>query len=436
MKVVFKQWAHQQLRYNAYFRRKLREVQQQKDLAFGDIERLQNVRFRKLITGAYEKSPFYRNLYNRAGVNIRQVQTVGDIKQLPIITKADLRDNVDDMFIGQRFNQVKAYTSGTSGSPLQVYRDYRSMVEEWAYQWRQRINFGHLPGDRVVVLRGDLHPSQFERYDPFTQTLYLSSYHLRSERADWYHDKIKNFAPQAMYAYPSSAESLANLLQALGKTVVVPRIFTSSETLYAHQRSKIEQTFSGKVVDWYGNAERNVALEQSADGWYDELPLYSLNEYHDRYTVGTSLINFSLPLIRYRVDDVIQLDSSNRDKPMGRRRVRSIQGRNDDVLLLPDGSRVSMIWGAFDRVPYLNRAQIIQEELSVFHLNLVVCPEFNDRHEAFLRRKLAEFVGPEARYTLSYVTEDQIIKAQSGKYKLIINRLLSQRQPTPSTALS
>ncbi len=435
MKVVLKQWAQRQLRYNAYFRRKLRTVQQEEDLNPAEIARRRNERFQKLVTSAYQKSSFYRTLYDQAGVNLRQVQTVEDIDQLPIITKTDLRNHVNDIFIGQRFNQVKAYTSGTSGSPLQVYRDYRSMVEEWAYQWRQRINFGHQPGMKTVVLRGDLRRDQLERYDPFTQSLYLSSYHLREERARWYYDKIRTFAPQAIYAYPSSAESLANLFQSLDKTVVVPRIFTSSETLYDHQRTKIEQTFSGQVVDWYGNAERNVALEQSADGWYDELPLYSINEYHDQCVVGTSLINFSLPLIRYRVDDVIRLDPLNCDKPLGYRRIKSIQGRNDDVLLLPDGSRVSMIWGAFDRVPYLNRAQIIQEELDNFHLNLVVCPEFDGQHEAFLRQKLAEFVGPEVCYTLSYVTEDQIIKAQSGKYKLVVNRLLSQDQPTHDAAL-
>ena len=152
--------------------------------------------------------------------------------------------------------------------------------------------------------------------------------------------------------------------------------------------------------------------------------------------MGTSLINFSLPLIRYRVDDVIRPDRPNCDQPLGYRRIKSIQGRNDDVLLLPDGSQLSMIWGAFDRVPYLNRAQIIQNELDTFHLNLVVCPEFEGQHEAFLRQKLGEYVGPEAHYTLSYVTEDRIIKAQSGKYKLIVNRLLSQGQPTHDTALS
>ncbi|MGB3777628.1 MAG: hypothetical protein WA960_04670 [Tunicatimonas sp.] len=434
--IVLKQWANRQLRYNAYFRRKLRAAQRERDLKPARIAQIRNERFKKLLTKAYQKSPFYRNFYDRAGVNLQQVQTVADIEKLPIITKKELRDHVNDMFIGQQFNQVKAYTSGTSGSPLQVYRDYRSMVEEWAYQWRQRIDFGHRPGMKTVVLRGDLRRDQFEQHDPFTQSLYLSSYHLREERAAWYHEKINTFAPHAIYAYPSSAESLANLFQSLGKTVVVPRIFTSSETLYDHQRTKIEQTFSGQVVDWYGNAERNVALEQSADGWYDELPLYSINEYHDHYTVGTSLINFSLPLIRYRVDDVIRLDQPNRAQPIGYRRIKSIQGRNDDVLLLPDGSRVSMIWGAFDRVPHLNRAQIVQEELETFHLNLVVCPEFGGQHEEFLRQKLAEFVGSEAHYTLSYVTEDQIIKAQSGKYKLIVNRLLSQGQPARDTALS
>ena len=436
MKVVLKQWANQQLRYNAYFRRKLRAVQQERGLEPARLAQLRNERFQKLISRAYQKSSFYRNLYDQAGVNLRQVQTVDDIGKLPIITKADLRDHVDEMFVGWRFNQVKAYTSGTSGSPLQVYRDYPSMVEEWAYQWRQRINFGHRPGMKTVVLRGDLRRDQLEQYDPFTQSLYLSSYHLREERAAWYLDKIRAFAPQAIYAYPSSAESLANLFQSLNKTVAIPLIFTSSETLYDHQRTKIEETFCGKVADWYGNAERNVALEQSPDGWYDELPLYSINEYHDRYTVGTSLINFSLPLIRYRVDDIIDLDEANRPKPVGHRRVRAIQGRNDDVLMLPDGSRVSMIWGAFDRVPFLCRAQIIQEKIETFHLNLVVCPEFDSQHEAFLRRKLAEYVGPQAHYTLCFVAEDQIIKARSGKYKLIINRLLSQGQPASRTALT
>ena len=345
---------------------------------------------------------------------------------LPTITKQDIKKHLDQLFVGQKLLCTRAFTSGTSGPPLQVYRDYQSTVEEGAYQWRQRIDFGHHPGAKTIVLRGNLHREQRERYDPFTNTLYLSGYHLSNQNADWYYEKIAQFAPQAVYAYPSSVESLVNVLQSQDRAVSVPLVFTSSETLYRHQRTKVEALFGARVVDWYGNAERTIALEQRPDDWYHELPLYSINEYHNEYILTTGLTNFSLPLIRYRVDDTICLDEDNQGRLAGCRRIEKIQGRSDDILLLPDGTRISMIWGAFDRVPHLRQAQIIQERLETFQVNLVVSAKFSSEEEAFLRSKLADFVGPSAHYTLSYVSEDQVIKAKSGKYKLIINRLLSK----------
>ena len=435
MKDTLKKWSNKQLRYSPLFYQKLKEVQRERELSVAQVEHLRNKRLQKLIHRAYQKSSFYRDLYDRAGVNLRQIQTVEDITQLPIITKHDIKTHVKQLFIGRSYNRIRAFTSGTSGPPMQVYRDYRSTIEEWAYQWRQRINFGHHPGMKTVVLRGNLHRDQRESHDPFTNSLYLSSYHLSEQNAAWYFEKINQFDPQAIYAYPSAIESLANLFRVLGKAVSVPLIFTSSETLYQHQRSKIEALFSARLVDWYGNAERTIALEQSADGWYDELPLYSVNEYYDQYTVSTGLTNFSFPLIRYRVDDVVHLDKSNRIKTSGYRRVKAIQGRSDDILLLPDGSHIGMIWGAFDRIPHLCRAQVIQEQLETFHINLVVDPEYGSEEEVALREKLAEFVGPQAHYTLSYVTEDQIIRAKSGKYKLIVNHLLKKKS-TPDLITS
>ena len=429
MKNSLKQWANKQLRYSPYFYRKLRTVQHEKELGTNEVERRRNERFQSLIRKAYQQSPFYRTLYDQAGVNMKQVQTTEDITMLPAITKQDIKNHRDEIFIGQSFNCIRAFTSGTSGPPLQVYRDYQSTVEEWAYQWRQRISVGHHPGEKTVVLRGSLHRDQRECYDPFTNTLCLSSYHLSDQNAAWYFEKINQFAPRAIYAYPSAIESLSNIFLALGKSVSVPLIFTSSETLYCHQRTKIEALFNAQIVDWYGNAERTIALEQNTDGWYDELPMYSINEYFDKHILTTGLTNFSMPLIRYRVGDTIHLDHHNRIKPSGYRRVSAIQGRSDDMLLLPDGSRIGMIWGAFDRVPHLCRAQVIQDQLDTFQVNIVVAPQFGAEEENFLRKKLAEFVGPEAHYTLSYVREDQIIKANSGKYKLIINRLLNSRQP-------
>ncbi len=423
-------WLNKQLRFSPYFYQKLKAVQQESKLSFSELECLRNKRFLKLVNQAYSKSSFYRDLYDQHGVNLQQIQNTEDIHKLPIITKYDLQAHITKMFVGNRFNQTQAYTSGTSGPPLRVYRDYQSTILEGAYHWRQKISFGHYPGMKTVVLRANLHRDKRESYDPFTQSLFLSSYQLSEKNGPWYYEKISQFAPHAIYAYPSSMESLANIFSAIGKSVSVPFVFTSSETLYQHQRSKVERVFNTCTVDWYGNAERSIALEQKSDGKYHELPLYSVNEYYDEYTVATGLINFSLPLIRYRVDDIISLDKTSPTTASGCRQIATIQGRSDDVLLLPDGSRIGMIWGVFDRIPNLLRAQVIQKQLEKFQVNLVVGPEFGLQDEKLLRTKIAEFIGEQANYTLSYVSDDQIVRAKSGKYKLIINDLLCKEPET------
>ncbi len=431
MHTQIKLWVNKQLRYNPYFYQKLNTVQQERELSFAELECLRNKRFLKLINQAYCKSPFYRNLYDLHDVNLRQIQSIEDISQLPVITKTDLKEHIKEIFIGHRLNSIKAFTSGTSGPPLQVCRDYQSTVLEGAYHWRQRIDFGHYPGMKTVVLRGDLHRDQREKYDPFTRSLFLSSYHLSEKNAPWYYEKIGQFAPHAIYAYPSSIESLANIFCMLGKSISIPLVFTSSETLYHHQRTKVEEVFNTRIVDWYGNAERSIALEQRLDGKYHELPLYSVNEYYDEYAITTGLINFSFPLIRYRVDDIINLDKTNSKIASGCRQAKTIQGRSDDILLLPDGSRIGMIWGIFDRVPNLFRAQVIQKQLETFQVNLVVSPDYGPQDEMFLRNKITEFVGEQVHYTLSYISDDQIIRAKSGKYKLIVNDLLGKKPVTP-----
>jgi len=430
MHAQLKLWVNKQLRYSPYFYQKLKAAQQELELGIAELERLRNERLLSLISNAYQKSSFYQDFYDEHGVNLRQIQTVEDLHKLPVITKADLKTHIEEIFIGKRFNRIRAFTSGTSGPPLQVYRSYQSTIREGAYQWRQRISFGHHPGMKTVVLRGNLHRDQRESYDPYTQSLCLSSYHLSERNAPWYYEKISQFAPSAIYAYPSSIESLANMFYALGKSVSVPLVFTSSETLYRHQRTKVEEIFNTRIVDWYGNAERSIALEQRTDGKYHELPLYSINEYYDKYTITTGLINFSLPLIRYRVDDIINLNEPNQEKNSGCRKVKTIQGRSDDVLLLPDGSRIGMVLAAFDRVPNLSRAQIVQKQLETFQVNIVVNADFGPQDEKFLRNKLAEFVGEQAQYTLSYVSDAEIIRSRSGKFKLIINDLLRQGSST------
>ena len=408
------------LRYNQYFKKELALANQQRSWGPTMLRQKQQSAFLSLVRHAYHESPFYRHWYDSHQVDISKIKTIQDIERLPIITKEDIRSHIDDIFVGSRLNRSTAHTSGTTGSPLTLYRDYQSVIKEAAYQWSHRISFGYKVGMKTVTLRGNLGKTQMEAFDPHSNTLYLSSYNLSQNNAEWYYERIRDFAPHAILAYPSSLETLANYFQSMGKQLHVPLSFTSSESVYTHQREKVENIFNTQIVDWYGNAERTIALEQNMLGLYDELPLYSFNEFQKDHAITTSLISTSFPLIRYRVDDTFVTADAEAG---GQTVVESIQGRTNDCLRLPDGSRVGLLCNAMQGIAHLRYAQIVQQNVRCFTVNLVVDEAFSTKDERQVRKNVANRVGSDICFDIAYIQEDQIIRSKSGKFKLIVSEI-------------
>lgn len=407
-------------RYNYFFTKELRAIRAQRNWEPAILRNLQERNFVSLVHLAYHKSPFYRHLYDLHGVDISKVKALSDLERLPLITKDAIRNHAGAIFIGNRLNRSTAHTSGTTGSPMILYRDYQSITKEAAYLWAHRMSFGYEVGMKTVTLRGNLGKQQMELLDPHSNTLYLSSYNLSPDNAEWYYERIRDFAPLAILAYPSSLATLANYFDGMGKSLRVPLSFTSSETVYTHQREKVEDVFSTQIIDWYGNAERTIALEQNMLGLYDELPLYSINEFRGDHAITTGLINESFPLIRYQVDDVFVVNEAGANKP---KVVENIQGRSNDYLVLPDGSRVGLLCNTMKGINHLLFAQIVQRDTSGFTVNVVVDEDFGPENEQQIRTNISQRVGDDVPFEIAYITENEIIKSRAGKYKLIINEL-------------
>nr|WKN34690.1 hypothetical protein K4G66_20155 [Tunicatimonas sp. TK19036] len=384
---------------------------------------IQNQKFLQLFDVAISKSTFYQKLYAEYGVGKHDIKSVEDISKLPVITKSKIRDCIDDIYIGNPLLKAKGYTSGTSGSPLVIYRSYQSIVEEQASIWAWRSGFGYLPGLKTVSLRGDLGRDEMMRHDKVANVLYLSSYNIKKENANWYYNQIKDFSPYAIIAYPSSVDNLANILLSIDKRLNVPYVFTASEMLYDNQRSKISNAFQTQVFDRYGNAERTIAIEQRSDGSYYESPCYSVNEYQEDCTITTSLIDNSFPLIRYKVTDIIQPSKYTSTEDANRFKIDKIIGRDDDVLLMPDGTKVGRLDVVLKGINHLEYAQFIQEQPDSFILNLVVTPDFSAEDEKKIVANLQYRLGGNMRYELRKVKEEDIIISKSGKFKLVINRI-------------
>ncbi|MEM9829099.1 MAG: hypothetical protein AAF944_00595 [Bacteroidota bacterium] len=411
------------LRFNPIFKSRLANVLEVKNWEYSKIKRKQNEAFLKVLRRATSHSAFYKKLYSDYGVDVNDIKSIEDIHRLPVISRNQIKNHISDILIGNPFFKTKGQTSGTSGTPLTVYRDYSSILTEGAYVWAQRHLFGFHPGMKMVSLRGDLGRDEMKRYDPYLNCLYLSSYNLREDYTSFYHSEIEGFKPQAILAYPSSVEVLANFFTAKGLTLHVPYIFTSSEQLYDHQRTKVEKIFNSKIVDWYGNAERTIAIEQRNDGFYYELPLYSFNEYEEDRTITTGLISSSFPLIRYEVNDVIK-----QKKGKSQFQIDSILGRQDDILLLPDGTRLGRLGRVFMEIEGLELAQVHQKVQESFVINLVVDEYFNEQSIEKIRAKLGKLAGSELRYDINYVRDQDIIRTKAGKYKLVINEIDRQTE--------
>ncbi|TYC15654.1 phenylacetate--CoA ligase family protein [Bizionia gelidisalsuginis] len=407
------------MKYGLFFKKRLRQIKEYQILTIDEEEELKNELLIKHIKNAYGKSLFYKNLYNSYGVNLNQIQNKEDLVNLPIITKELIKDNVNDIYTGNKFIKHTSYTSGTTGSPLKVYYSLNCVLNEASYNEVFRNNAGHFYGDRVISLRGALNGKEKEYFDKFNNTLYLSSYHIKPENAKWYFEKINLFKPKTILAYPSSLEALSNVFLRHNLKVDIPLAFTSSETLYPHQQDKIEKTLDTKIFDRYGNAERTISLVQKTHrGEYIFPKLYSVNEFISEGEIfTTNLINREFPLIRYQVNDIIEVNRNNKVKQIG--------GRVDDCIITKDGLQIgsAAMSLAFKQVPNILVSQIIQYTIEELIVNIVVNDKFLDKDEIFLIKEIQQRLNSTVKLSINRVREENIIKTSKNKYKLIVSHL-------------
>ena len=217
---------------------------------------------------------------------------------------------------------------------------------------------------------------------------------------------IRGFNPKAALGYPSSLYTFAVWLEENNEELNIPLSFTSSESLLAFQERIINKTFNTKLYDWYGNAERTIALYRENAKYFEPL-LYSINEYENNRVITTSLTNNYFPLIRYEVNDVIG-NTSNYDFGKKSIIIESIDGRIEDFVLLPDGSKIGRLDVVFKEVNNIKMAQIIQREIYSLDVKIVINEKFTiKKDQLLLRNNFISKLGEEIKLNFLYVNEEE-----------------------------
>ncbi|HEX9639348.1 MAG TPA: AMP-binding protein [Acidobacteriota bacterium] len=367
------------------------------------------------------------------------------LENWPVLDKHSLRRDplafvADDCNPRRMFH---VHTSGTSGTPLSLWRS-RATSRAWSalFEARARRWYGVSRHDRYAHLGGQLVAAADRRAPPFwvwnssLRQLYLSAYHLRPENVPAYLEAIRRHRVTYLLGYPSGLHALAQM--ALAQRLAAPRLRVAvgnAEPLFDHQRAAIEELFGCPVRETYGMAEIVCDASECAAGRLHVWPEVGWIEVLEDETdhplesgrvgrlVCTGLLNADMPLIRYAVGDRGALDCSDAACACGRAlpRLLRVEGRQDDVVVTPDGRRIGRLDPVFKADLPIREAQIVQESLDKIRVLVVPSDRFGAADQRDLIARLRDRLGSEMAIELETVPE--IPRTQAGKFRAVVSRL-------------
>lgn len=360
----------------------------------------------------------------------------------PILEKDGVRRAPESFVADDSPRLYREATSGTTGTPLRLFRS-AAVEREWyaLFEARSRRWYGvdrwtpwAILGGRLVVPPERTAPP-FWVWNAGLRQLYLSSYHLRP---DWIGHALGEMARRGVrhiYGYPSAVHELARaVLDADGSTAEAGRrlglqvVVTNAEPLLDVQRRDIDAAFGCPARETWGMAELVAAAGECEHGRMHLWPEVGVVEVDDEQEViGTTLIARDQPLIRYRLGDRL---AETPPKPgtatcrCGRTLpvIAGLEGRVDDVLVLPDGRRVGRLDPVFKGDLAIREAQIVQESPTRVRLRFVPAERFADSSRQELRRRLAERLGGQDQDQIEITLEavDRIPRDANGKFRAVV----------------
>ena len=381
---------------------------------------------------AREYVPFYQKYWSECE------KSYEELKNWPIITKQKINE-FPDLFIDARFKKSQLYhdhTSGTTGTPLDIYLDYDSVKEQYALfeaRVKQKYNieldepWAIIGAQRVTDVNRKTPP--FWVYNYASCQLYLSSLHIAKWSVTDYVNALVKYQPKYLVGYTNSIFELAREMLDENLKFPLKAIITNGESVNSIQKNIIESVFHCPVIETYGQAELVSFANTFPNGKMYLSPEMGNIEFGQKQKIdginfakliSTGFLNKAMPLIRYDTNDLVQdtIKHINGYLP----EIGKVLGRNDDVLTLSDGRKIVQIDGIFTSDLKIRYGQIIQEDFDSFTINIVLENNWNDYYKSKLISALKERLG-EVKININIMSSFE--KTWAGKFRVITSRINS-----------
>lgn len=402
-------------------------------------KQVQAVAWRKLkvlLDHAYAHVPFYRRRFDALGLAPQDIQTPEDYRQLPLLTKEDIRQN-EDQLIAEGFSKAamhRVVTSGSTGEPFTTYHDLEYQAANVAAFARSRRWFGWEFGDKVAWFWGRREeiPQTFKERLVYQikQERWMDGFRPTPERMQTFAEELVRWKPALIAGYTNVIYLFAQYLDAHRIVGIRPRfVETGAMPLWPHERALIEQIFQCPVSDRYGSHESGsvVAAECPAgnqhvfsDFCYLEILVNGLPAHlgEPGEVVATPLYGYGFPLLRFRLNDVATWDDQLCPCGRGLPLLRDIQGRVTSIFTLPSGK---LLYGGVFRhlvlkdMAGINKIRVHQYTKDKIEVILEKDPAFDASLIALVHERCLKLLEDEP-IELTITVVDEIPTTASGKH--------------------
>ena len=410
-----------------------------------ELEQIQLERLQATLHHAYRHVPFYRELFDRAGLGPGDILSLQDLREVPFTTKEDLLQGFPYSFFAVPLTKVARIhtSSGTTGKPVVVGYTKRDL-QYWAHLNARILMAGGL-GERDVLqisFNYGLFTGGFG-FHAGAELLGATVIPASAMSITRQINIMMNFKATALVSLPSHALRIGHRLQEMGidpRGLSLKVGFFGAEPWSEATRKQIEDHLLIKALDNYGLAEvggpgvsyeceYRQGLHISEDHFYPEIIDPATGEVLDPGQEGelvlTTLTKEAFPVLRFRTGDLTSLNYEPCECGRTLVRMARVKGRVDDMLIIRGinlfPSQIEDVLLSFQVGPnYLIRLYREEglDQVEVQVESILTGSEEKDALAKRIERDLADKLGLEMKVVL---VAPGSIEASSGKQQVVVD---------------
>jgi len=417
----------------------LQEIRKIGELSSEEINKYQEIKLKNILMHAYLNVPYYNKILSSANVIENGRVNLSNFQNIPFLTKEIIRSNLE-LLKSQDLENRKYYenhTGGSTGQPLAFYQDKNYEI----LNFTNKIYFCELAGKKIGEKEMKIWGSERDLIEGTTSAKsrvkfwlynrdFENSFILNEHKINQIIRNINLKKPKLVWGYVNSLFVISRYINENNLLISKPKaVISAAGTLTDDIRKEIKIAFGCNVLNVYGSREMgDMAFEEVEGGGlsvfqhshYIEVIKKENSEIGD--IIVTSLNNYSMPFIRYKIGDV----SAGFTEGKGNTnfiRLKNVLGRETDIFKTKSGNYIPPeffihIVGVVYNKGSIKKFQVIQKSLEYILIKIVLEASPDEDMLYKIIKSIKKVMGENCKVEFEFV--DEIRSNKSGKYRYTV----------------